>query len=43
MDTHASITARPFFERRGYNIVCTQNVERKGVILTNYHMRKSLN
>ncbi|WCN39629.1 GNAT family N-acetyltransferase [Aneurinibacillus uraniidurans] len=43
IDTHASITARPFFERHSYNVVCTQNVERKGVTLTNYHMKKILN
>ena len=34
--THASITARPFFEKRGYTIVKEQQVERQGIFLTNY-------
>lgn len=38
--THASITARPFFEKRGYRIVREQQVERKGIFLTNYVMEK---
>ncbi len=36
--THASITARPFFERRGYRVVKEQQVERHGVLLTNFVM-----
>ena len=39
--THASITARPFFEKRGYRVVREQQVERQGVLLTNYVMEKS--
>lgn len=38
--THASITAKPFFEGRGYQAVKQQQVERKGVLLTNYVMIK---
>ena len=38
--THASITAKPFFEKRGYQVVREQQVERKGVLLTNYVMKK---
>lgn len=38
--THASITARPFFEARGYRIITEQQVERQGVLLTNYCMEK---
>lgn len=38
--THASITARPFFEKRGYRIVREQSVVRRGVCLTNYVMQK---
>lgn len=38
--THASITARPFFEARGYQVQRKQQVERKGVLLTNYVMEK---
>lgn len=36
--THASITAKPFFEKRGYKIVKEQLIERKGVFLKNYIM-----
>lgn len=38
--THASITAKPFFEKRGYKIVKKQEVERQGIFLTNYVMEK---
>lgn len=38
--THASITARPFFERRGYQVLREQRVERRGVLLANYVMEK---
>ena len=38
--THASITARPFFEKRGYKIIKEQQVERQGVFLTNFIMEK---
>lgn len=39
--THASITARPFFEKRGYQVIKEQQVERQGIYLTNYVMEKS--
>ena len=38
--THASITARPFFEKRGYTVVKVQPVERRGILLTNFVMKK---
>ena len=38
--THASITARPFFEKRGYTVIKEQQVERQGVLLTNFVMEK---
>lgn len=38
--THASITARPFFEKRGYTARREQQVERRGELLTNFVMRK---
>lgn len=38
--THASITARPFFEKRGYKVVKEQQVEKNGIFLTNYVMVK---
>lgn len=39
---HASVTARPFFEKRGYRMKKEQKVERRGVYLTNYVMEKSV-
>ena len=39
--THASITAKPFFEKRGYRIVKEQLVERNGISLKNYIMELS--
>lgn len=38
--THASITARPFFEQRGYRVVKDQQVVRDGISLTNFVMEK---
>lgn len=38
----ASITAKPFLEKRGYHIVRQQEVERKGQLLTNFVMKKLL-
>ena len=40
--THASITARLFFEGRGYQVVREQQVLRHGVFLKNYVMEKHL-
>ena len=40
IETHASITARPFFEGRGYRVIREQQVERRGVLLTNFVMEK---
>lgn len=39
--THASITARPFFENRGYKVIKEQQVERQGIYLTNFVMEKT--
>ena len=39
--THASVTAKPFFEKRGYKVIKEQSVERQGVFLTNYVMEKA--
>ena len=39
--THASVTARPFFARRGYRVLRAQQVERRGVTLANYVMEKA--
>ena len=38
--THASITAKGFFLKRGYEVVRAQQVERRGVLLTNFVMQK---
>ncbi len=40
--THASVTARPFFEKRGYRVVRKQQVKRKGIILINFVMEKRM-
>lgn len=40
ISTHASITAKPFFEKRGYKVIKEQQIERKGIILINYVMEK---
>lgn len=37
---HASITAKPFFEKRGYMVLKEQQVVRQGIALTNYVMKK---
>lgn len=38
--THASITARPFFEKRGYQVVKEQEVIRGGIPLKNFVMER---
>lgn len=38
--THASVTAKPFFEKRGYKVIKEQQVERQGIFLTNFVMIK---
>ena len=38
--THASITAKPFFENRGYKVIKEQQVTRQNVLLTNFIMEK---
>ena len=43
MDTDASITAKPFFEAKGYRAIRSQIVERNGTQLMNYRMKKRLN
>lgn len=40
--THASITAKPFFEKRGYKVIKKQEVERQGIFLTNFVMEKEI-
>lgn len=40
--TEASITARPFFERRGFRVVTAQHIERRGQTFRNYKMERRL-
>lgn len=40
--THSSITAKSFFEKQGYKVIKEQVVERKGQILKNFIMEKTL-
>lgn len=40
LSVHASITARPFFEMRGYRVVKRQEVHIRGQVLVNYVMEK---
>lgn len=38
--THASVTAKPFFEKRGYRVMRKQQVFRRGTALINFVMEK---
>lgn len=40
--TEASITARPFFDRRGFSVLAQQSVVRRGQTFTNFRMEKLL-
>jgi putative acetyltransferase len=40
LDTDASITARPFFEKHGFQVVRSQDVALRGQRLTNFRMEK---
>lgn len=42
ISTEASVTARPFFERRGFSVLREQSVVRGGVELKNFAMHKRL-
>jgi GNAT superfamily N-acetyltransferase len=41
LSTEASITARPFFVKLGFETLSAQNVEYRGQIFRNYRMRKT--
>jgi len=41
LSTEASITAQPFFVKRGFETVVAQDVEYRGQIFRNYRMRKT--
>jgi len=40
--TEASITARPFFERKGFRVIAPQTVSLRGMDFINYRMEKRL-
>jgi putative acetyltransferase len=40
--TEASITAKPFFERRGFRVIAAQTVLRRGQALANFRMERRL-
>lgn len=40
--THASITARPFFERHGFVVVAERHPITRGVRMANYRMSRQL-
>ena len=42
IDTDASITAKAFFEHRGYHLIYSQTVERRGITMTNFKMIKEI-
>ena len=42
LTTEASITARPFFERRGFQVITRQEVQVRGQTFVNYRMEKAL-
>lgn len=42
LTTEASLVARPFFEKSGWLVSEEEHVDRKGMILTRYKMRKDL-
>ena len=42
IETEASITARPFFERQGFRVVREQEVEQRGVKFRNFLMVREL-
>ncbi|GGP27898.1 GNAT family N-acetyltransferase [Silvimonas amylolytica] len=42
LETHASVTAQPFFERRGYEVVEKEEIEAGNCVLPRALMRKKL-
>lgn len=40
--TEGSLTARPFFEKYGFEVISKQEVNRKGIAIANFKMRKQL-
>ena len=42
LSTHASITARPFFLRHGFQEIGPNTVDVNGILLRNYEMRRKV-
>lgn len=42
LTAHVSITAKPFFLKQGFQIICQQQVVRNNITLINYKMKKYL-
>ncbi len=42
LTTNASRIAKPFFLRRGFTLLASQRVERRGVEIENFRMEKAL-
>ncbi|MBU4213583.1 MAG: GNAT family N-acetyltransferase [Actinobacteria bacterium] len=42
LSTHASLTARPFFEAHGFAVVVEQHPVLRGVVMTNFVVRRTL-
>lgn len=42
IETHASITAKPFFEHLNYQVIHRQTVNCRGVLMDNFVMKKKL-
>ncbi len=40
--TEASLTARPFFEKRAFEVVATQEIQKRGQTFKNFRMEKRL-
>ena len=43
LTTEASLIARPFFEKQGWSVIRSQTVQRDGVDLQNFLMRRAIN
>lgn len=39
---HVSITAKPFFLKQGFQVICQQQVVKNNIVLINYEMKKYL-
>lgn len=42
LTVESSVTARPFFENKGFSVITSQSVYRRGQVLDNFLMKKSI-